>query len=149
MNISNKALVYMTLLVLLGMGILFYLNLSNILGGQTEPQPYLKHYAIRGIAVKRSNLLYTLNFDQQNQLADILNLSVLIQTVTTEQKKQTPAISEIIVYQFNGQPDLSLVPIGYADKNLIYSMPSWNPNGYLMDVSEGKLQNLLSQTYDH
>lgn len=144
---SNRLLISMTLLVLLGMAILLGLNLTAIFSGNRPSNAYLDPNKVRGIAVRHNQLLYTLNFSQQNEVINFINRSNPIAEIIPG-KRQNPNVDKIIIYQFGGAEDLIITPIAYVNNNLIYSTPQWNPNGYLMDVSEGKLQKLLSQTYD-
>lgn len=143
---SNRVILYLTALVLIGMVILFSLNLVNIFSGQPNSQAYIKHNQVRGIAVKHNQLLYTLNFRQQNDLIDLINRSLPTREMPNDTREDTP-IAQIVVYLF-GADDLVLSPVAYINDNLVYSTPQWNPNGYFMDLSNGTLKNLLSQTYD-
>jgi hypothetical protein len=136
----------MTALVLIGMGVLLSLNLVGIFSGQFSSQTYLKHNDVRGIAVKHHDLLYTLNFRQQNDVIDFFNRSVQIREMPTGNRIEIP-IQQIIIYLFNAT-DVVLTPIAYLDNNLLYSAPQWNADGYLLDLSDGALKDLLSQTYD-
>jgi hypothetical protein len=145
---SNRTLIYSTLFVILGMVILLALNMTSILTGEPINQTYLKYNNVRGMAIRHDQLLYTLNFQQQNSVIELLNKSILL-------TKETPANGEkanfdrIIVYQFNGKPDILIKPIGYdSNKNLLFSMPQISSEGNFMELSEGDLQSLLSQTYD-
>jgi hypothetical protein len=144
---NNKTLLYLTLLVLFGMAILFAINMTSILTGQPENQTYLKFNDVRGIAVAHNQLLYTLNFEQQNRIIDILNRAVRVVGVKPG-KRQRPTIEKIVVYQFDNKPDLIINPIAYVDQNLVFSIPQLEKDSYLMELSEGDLQQLLSQTYD-
>lgn len=144
---TNRTLLYLTLLVLVGIAILFALNMTSILTGQPEDQTYLKYNNVRGMAVSHNQLLYTLNFQQQNSVIDILNKAVRVVGVKPG-KRQKPTFERMVVYQFDGQPDVLINPIAYVDKNLVFSIPQWEKDNYLMELSEGDLQQLLSQTYD-
>jgi hypothetical protein len=144
---NNRTLFTLTGIVLLGMTILLGLNIKTILTGEPENQTYLKYNQVRGIAVQHKELLYTLNFKQQNQVISILNQSVRVLGLKPG-KRQRPDVAKIIIYQFNEQPDLVITPLVYVDNNLVYSIPQWNPNGDLMEVSEGVLKELLPETYD-
>lgn len=146
--ISNRFLVFMTALVLLGMGVLFVINFNSILGGKPIGQTYLEYNDVRGIAIKHKDSLYTLNFSQQNQLIDFINQSIKIQDYE-KQSISKPDFQQIIIYLFNGKPDLILEPVGYMNENLIYTNKEWNPSGYMRDVSAGSLKRFLSETYDH
>ena len=144
---KNRTLVFLTSFVILGMLALLALNMKSILMGQALNQTYLKYNHVRGMAVKANQLLYTLNFKQQNQVIDILNRSVRVVGVKPG-KRQRPEIENIVIYQFDGKPDLVINPIAYVDKNLVFTVPEWEQEGYLMELSGGNLQNLLSTTFD-
>lgn len=144
---NNRTLVYSTSLVILGMLILLGLNMTAIMSGKPENEKFLRYNHVRGMAVNHNQVLYTLNFTQQNKVIDILNRSVRVVGVKPG-KREKPAIDQIIVYQFDGKPDLIINPVAYVDKNLVFSAPEWEPEGYLMELSEGDLQTLLSKTYD-
>ncbi|MBA2367921.1 MAG: hypothetical protein H0V82_02720 [Candidatus Protochlamydia sp.] len=144
---SNRTLLFLTALVILGMITLFALNMQSILSGHPDDQTYLKYNHVRGVAVSYNDMLYTLNFDQQNELISILNRSVRVVGVKPGKRKK-PDIEQIIIYQFNDQPDLIIKPVAYVDNNLVFSAPAWNSDGYLMEISDGRLDQLLAQTYD-
>lgn len=147
MGISNRALIYMTGLVLLGMAVLFLLNLKTIVTGQEGLQTYIKYNDVRGIAVKYNKLLYTLNFQQQNDTVRFLNQSVP-KTNTDNSNREIPDIQQIIIYQFEGKPDILITPIAYSNDMLVYACPQWNAKSLLIEMSQGRLRELLSQTYD-
>lgn len=144
---NNRTLVYLTGFVILGMVVLLGLNMTNLLKGQSKTQTYLKYNHVRGMAIDHQKLLYTLNFQQQNEVIDILNESVRVVGVKPGKRKK-PDFEKVIVYQFDGKPDLIIKPIAYVGNNLVFSVAEWNPEGYLMELSEGKLQTLLSKSYD-
>jgi hypothetical protein len=144
---NNRTLIVLTSLVIAGMIILLAINMTSILTGQPANQTYLKYNDVRGVAVGHHQLLYTLNFNQQNTLITILNHAVRVVGVKPD-KRQKPEIDKIVIYQFNGKPDLTINPVAYIDKNLVFSVPQWEKEGFLMELSEGDLQRLLSQTYD-
>jgi hypothetical protein len=144
---NNRTLIYLTGFVIIGMLVLLALNMTSILTRQPESQAYLKFNDVRGMAINHNQLLYTLNFNQQNKVIEILNRSVRVVGVNPG-KRQKPDFEKMIVYQFEGKPDLVINPIAYVDKNLVFSVPEWDPSGYLMELSEGDLQDLLSKSYD-
>ncbi len=144
---SNRTLVYLTALVILAMLILLGINMGSILTGQPEDQTYLRYNDVRGMAVSHNQLLYTLNFKQQNTIIDILNKAVRTDEIKPG-NRQNPNIDKLIIYLFDNKPDLVLNPIAYVDQDLIFSVPQWGENGFLMELSEGRLKQLLSQTYD-
>lgn len=145
---SNRLLLYMTILVIAGMATLFALNLALILNETTQPQTHLNYNDVKGMAIKHQGLLYTLNFQQQNQVIEILNKSIRISQVNATRQRKIPDFEEIVIYQFEDKPDLIVTPIASINNKLIYSIPEWNQGGYLMEASEGELKRLLPQTYD-
>ena len=145
---SNRTLMWLTALVVLGMGVLLTLNLTRILMGHSDiPQVYLKFNEVRGMAVKHNGKLYTLNFNQQKNLINMINRMVPVIGIEEGQRTK-PDIEEIVVYQFGNQEDITITPVTYVDNDLIVSMTKWNPRGYLLDVSDGELRNLLNSTHD-
>jgi hypothetical protein len=144
---ENRTLVYLTSFVILSMLILLGINMTSILTGEPKTQTYLQYNNVRGMAVVHNQLPYTLNFDQQNAIVDIINRSVRVVGVKPG-KRQKPDIEQLIVYQFDDQPDLVIEPIAYVDQNLVFSVPQWETKGYFMELSDGGLYNLLSTTYD-
>ena len=144
---SNRTLVYLTTLVILAMAILLGVNMQSILTGQPENQTYLRYNDVRGMAVNHNQLLYTLNFKQQNTVIDILNEAIRINEIKPG-NRQPPNIEQLIIYQFDNKPDIVITPIAYVDQNLVFSAPLWGEDGFLMELSEGRLKELLSQTYD-
>lgn len=144
---KNQTVFTIALIFIAGISILFIINMNAILKGKNAEEQYLKYNNVRGIAVEHKDLLYTLNFNQQNNLVDILNHSVRVVGVKPD-KRQKPDISKIIIYQFGNQPDIVITPVAYVNKNLVYSAPAWNVDQYLMEISDGQLQQLLAQTYD-
>lgn len=144
---SNRLLLFMTALVLVGMATLLALNLNSIFTGIPGlSTSYLDHNDVKGMAVEHNKMLYTLNFTQQNDIIDILNRSVKLSEIEPG-PRQRPTIEHLTIYRF-GADNLVLTPIAYVNNNLIYSLPQWNANGFLMETSNGRLQKLLSQTYD-
>lgn len=144
---SNRTLFYLTLLVLAGMAVLLGLNLSSIFKGKPESQPYLQYNGVRGMAIEHKGLLYTLSFQQQNQVIELLNQVDSVQNVG-KGSQQKPDFTKLIVYLFDDKEDIVITPIAYVNQDLVFSAPQWSLNHYFMDVSEGQLQTLLSKTYD-
>lgn len=145
---NNKILIFMTALVLVGVGILLMINLKAIFQGKPLSQIYLNYNEVRGVAVQYKGKPYTLNFEQQNTFIDIVNRFIPIEKIESR-SPQKPEFEKIIVYQFNNKPDIIFTPVAYQNENLVFSVPVLQPQGYLKDVSEGKLSKLISETFDH
>lgn len=144
---NNRSLIYMTIAVVIGIAVLLFINLYHTFEGVPTEETYLKYNSVRGSAVEHDGKLYTLNFDQQNTLIQALNRSVRIKEVPTEGMIK-PNFTKIVIYQFNSSPDINIIPIGYVDHNLVFSAPQMVPNENLMDLSRGKLEKLILQTFD-
>jgi len=144
---KNRTAFTIALFFVLGVVALFAMNLSTILAKHTLDEKYLKYNHVRGMAVEYNDLLYTLNFKQQNDLVSLLNHSVRVVGVKPDKRKK-PEISKIIIYQFEDKPDIVITPVAYVNKNLVYSAPDWNEDNYLMEINDGRVQKLLAQTYD-
>jgi hypothetical protein len=144
---TNRTFFFMTIIVLAAMAILLGINLTSILTGKPEKQTYLKYNDVRGMAVGYNHLLYTLNFAQQKQVISILNRSVKVMGVKPG-KRERPAIEKMEIYLFEKRPTITITPIAYIDNNLVFTTPEWSEDGYLMEVSNGALKKLLTESYD-
>lgn len=142
---SNRTLTYMIIGMVVGIAILLMINLLSVIQ-VTTPDKYISPNNVRGSAVEHNQLSYTLNFAQQNTLISLLNRSVPF-GITPQPGRPAPDFEKIVIYQFNNAPDIIIIPIAYVDDGLLFSVPAWNPNGYLIDVSHGELKTLLSQIY--
>lgn len=141
---NNRTLIYMTSLVVACMAALLFINLIPIFW-PSKAEKYLSLKDVRGIDIEHHQIPYTLNFEQQNGLIEMLNMSIPIGF--TIKKENELNIEKITIYRF-GKPDLTIIPYGYEKDNLIFSIPDWNPDGLMQDISQGKLKQLLSKTYD-
>lgn len=110
-------------------------------------EKYLSFNGVRGMAIIHKNKPYTLNFDQQNSMIEMLNLSIPLQKLPANQAKTPVNFEKIIIYQFD-TPDLVLKPKEYLNDELIFSVPEWNSKLSMKDTSQGKLKKLLEQTFD-
>lgn len=144
---TPRTITLLTIFLVIGVGILLILNALPMLNKYTSDK-FISRNDVRGTAISHKKTLYTLNFDQQNALIDILNTSVPIAKSST-QAASTGLLDfdKIIFYQFE-KSDIELTPIAYVDNNLVFSVPEWNPNGFLKENSNGALKKLLSQTFD-
>ncbi len=145
---NNRLLLNLTLVVVGCMAIILIMNLSRIF---VEPlrEKYLRYNDVRGSAIEHKSLLYTFNFEQQNEL--IKNLNHALPITKNSLNPSSPAsldFSKLIIYRFKA-PDLILTPIAYDEhENLIFSLPEWNPDDYLQEISQGAMKELISTTYD-
>lgn len=127
------------------MGALFFIRLLPN-NATFEPEKYILKGDVKGIEIVHNDKPYTLNFEQQNTLIDYLNQSLPVNT--NFRIDPNLPFSKIIIYRFKGAP-LELTPITLVGTDLVFSAPTWNPNGYLRDISVGRMNKLLNNTFDH
>ena len=145
---SSQIVNWMTAAVVAGIFILLAMNLSTHLQITGPHEVFIKPGEVKGSSVEHKGKLFTLNFNQQNNLIDYLNTAVPVKKSDYENAVNKTEISKIILVRFNA-PDIEITPIGLEGKNLVFSAPTWNNSSYLMDLSGGQLVPLLESTYDH
>lgn len=160
MNTRTTAI--MTVAVLAGFAVILLMNTVSFFG--VEAYKYLSPNMIRGIAVQHNELLYTLNFDQQNRFIGIINRSIPITQAMLEKRKASgqadQEIQRVIIYQFNA-PDLEVKPVAYVNKlnsapgqddrsplAMAFTVQELAPSGLLEETTPGELKQLFSETYD-
>ncbi len=144
---NNRTLLYMTGVVIGGIAILLIINLFYTFRGNPSEQTYLKYNFIHGSAIEHQGKLYTLNFAQQNALIETINRSVRVTELPSGDAVKAD-FSKIVVYRFQA-PVVTVTPAGFFSENLVYKAPQLVSPDYLMELSRGQLETLLSQTYDH
>ncbi len=137
----------LTTLMLVGIAILFIVNLFPMLGGPAVATNRLSPGEIRGMALMHDQLPWTLNFEQQNDVVSYLNTAIPIGKEKANIDQEKLPFTTLVIYFFNA-PDLVLNPLGYSDNELIFSIPEWNKTGYIKDVSVGDFKKLLTNAYD-
>lgn len=142
----NNFTTYLTLLVLIGMGIILMLNFTRFIT-QEKNERYLSYNGVRGMALDHNKQLWTLSFEQQNKAIEQINLCLPIGKSAQHQDGKPLDFGRIVIYRFNA-PDLYLTPIAYDGNNLVFESKEWNPDGRLLDVSGGAFDALLRSTYD-
>ena len=159
---GRRITLVMTLLVLGGFSVILLMNVAAFLG--VVHSRYISPNEVRGMAVEHSGILYTLSFEQQNTIVDILNRAIPISQDNLKARKASPSypvdIQRIVIYRFNA-PDIEIHPVGYVLKttsivnseksehfNLVFSVPEWNPHGFLEEAASDELHKLLPTTYD-
>jgi hypothetical protein len=143
---SNQTIVFMIFIVLSCISLILVLNVAEIFSSPLN-EKYIAYNDVRGVAVEKNNLLYTLNFDQQNQLIEYLNMAMPVGKTALMQTKTPLNFTKIIVYRFN-KSDLIMTPLEINNQDLVFSIPDWNPNGYIKDITLGKLNALIAETSD-
>jgi hypothetical protein len=142
---NNQVMFYLSAVALAAIGFILVFNMSEIFSGPIN-ETYLSFNDVEGMAIVHHGLPYTLNFKQQTQTIEYLNRALPVGKSDIGDGEPLN-FSKLVIYRFN-KPALDAVLIGYENNNLIFSVPEWNPNGYIKDVSVGDFKNLLAQTYD-
>jgi len=113
-----------------------------------EPtQPFLQYNDVNGMSVEHGNLLFTLNFEQQNDVIKFVNTAISIEKPVLSNSNTPLPYRKIVVYRFDA-PNIEISPLGFENDNLVFTASVWNQNKPLMERSGGQLKKLLEQTYD-
>ncbi|MBS4168751.1 hypothetical protein [Parachlamydia sp. AcF125] len=144
---NSQTLWLMTLLVLVGMGILFLMNFTPALHQATLEKKQLDLNDIKTITIEREGKPHTLSLEQQIELIKYLNLAHPVQKSPHENQLDPIDFEKITVYRFK-HPELTIIPVGYMGPNLLFSSLELNPSGYMRDSSEGKFKNFIAQSIE-
>lgn len=160
---SKRLTLAMTFIVLAGFGVILLMNIAALVG--FFPSRYISPNDVRGMAIEHNQKLYTLNFDQQNQMIDIFNRLIPVSQELIEKRKVVPKkpleIQKIVIYRFNA-PDIEVRPVAFISKSLspssneeeidsistVFFVPAWNPSGLLEESATDSAYKTLINTYD-
>lgn len=143
---SNRILVIFLIIAVVGILLLLAINSSHLFSSAPH-KGYLSRGETRGIELYHQGKPYTLNFEQQESLIDLLNRATPVEKVEVDLQSKPPLdFEKIVIYRFNA-PNIILTPIGYKDNQLLFSVPEWSQKPF-QDNSQGTLRTLLSHTYD-
>lgn len=113
---------------------------------RTHHEKYILRGDVQGTEIIHNSIAYTLNFEQQTKLLDYLNQSLPVGS--DSKKNSSPFLfTKFIIYRFQAPP-LEFIPIAVLGNDLLFSAPTWNPNGYMRETSSGEMLNLLNSTFD-
>lgn len=144
---SNRTLTFLLAVVIVGMCALILLNMTGLYWN-VPSEKFLSHNNVKGMDIVHSEKHYPLNFKQQNQVINILNRSVKIgHEAYFEGEEGDIEWDHLTIYQFEG-PTLEVKPVAFLDRQLLFRVAQWNPEGLLRETGPGNLHPLLSQTYD-
>lgn len=143
---SDRSLNIFTVIIVACIFILLAVNYLPSFATRIK-DPFLTNNGVEGVEVFHATLPYTLNFDQQNYLIDVINNSERIGKELIKKDTSQIPFTKILIYQFN-KPAVTLTPINVVDKNIVFEVPEWNPNGYIQEKSAGELLKMLSNTFD-
>jgi hypothetical protein len=130
---------------LIGMMLLFALNIIPYLT-QNSLSTYIRQDAVLGMAIQHDGLLYTLNFDQQKEVIDILNRALPVDKYRSEPSDRPLDFEKIVIYRFDGS-QIDIKPLAWVRDNLVFSAPDWSIPP-LKEVSKARLFEILQNSYD-
>jgi hypothetical protein len=145
---SARLAITMTLTAFLAVFAIAFINGINNLG--VASCRFISPNAIRGMAIEHQGLVYTLNFNQQNDLAEAFNLAIP-STTNIEVLTNSP-VSKVVIYRFNAS-DIYVELLGFSDNSehsqiLVFKNHEWFP-GMLSTHVPKDYSSMLSNTYDH
>lgn len=150
---NSRNVFFMTFAVIIGIVVILAMNIVSALG--IHKSKYLSPNDVRGIAIEHKGLPYTLNFEQQNAIVELLNHSKPIskEIPKTEKSLAQPNFEKIIIYRFHAA-DIEIHPIAYSLKKdkgdaLVFSSPELYSKGFLQESVPDDFKKFISKTFDH
>lgn len=142
---SNQNLWAMTIALLAGIGLLFVMNMTPVLDSLNFEKNRLELNDVQAISIEKDGKQHVLNLQQQVELVKYLNLAVPVEKKTYENQTDQIDFERIVISRLKNQPEVVITPVGYIRNNLLFSAPSWNPKGYMRDLSDGGLKKIITQ----
>ena len=112
---NNRTFNILGLIVLSVVGLLFLINLRQYLFADKQ-EGFLIQDRINGMAVLHKKKLYTLSFDQQKEVVRLLNQSLPVKGVGSDQSKEEPDFDKIVIYLFDADP-INVTPLAWTDRS--------------------------------
>lgn len=145
---STRTITYLTVAVLVAIGVLLFNQVTNLVSQGSAPSTgRLVFEDIRGIDLYYKGVPYPLNFDQHNDFIYMFNGAIELAVKPDAMKESSSGLNKLVVYFFN-KPDATITVAGVIGTDLVFSAPTWLPNGYLKDMTNGELLELLSKSHD-
>ncbi len=132
------------LVLLVVMTVMVMRSFTNDTAVQAAPDKYFGPNDIRGSAIVYKGKPYTFNFLQQTRFIDFLNRTITVGTLESHNTKLP--FDKIVIYLFGGK-EIELTPVDLSDDNIYFSAPALQKDGYVQDVTQGRLLQLLKGTY--
>lgn len=143
---SDRTLVFLIGIVIALMVVLVIMNYVKVAEKEGEEEK-IGINEIRGMEIYHEEVPYTLNLNQQVNVAKYLNTATRFQP---EKELKSPSnVEKILIYRFDNQEPLEITPVYYENSQLVFSAPSLSSRGLFMDNSKGKLQQILANAYDN
>ncbi|MDP1836240.1 MAG: hypothetical protein Q8K75_10000 [Chlamydiales bacterium] len=143
MNARNA--IYAALVIIVLVGILLLRSSVQIVP-ENRVTTLLQPNDIRGMEIVYKNLPYTLNFDQQQEMLELINRCIPVGKISAS-PGGLPYFKKIVVYLF-GRPSIELNQVDFAENEFYFQAPGLNADGFLMDVSGGRMFQLVESAHD-
>jgi hypothetical protein len=143
MNARNA--IYAAVLIIVLVGILLLRSSFHVIP-DNRVVGFIQANDVRGMEIVFRDRPYTLNFNQQQEMLELINRCVPVGKIRGA-KTPLPGFSKIVVYLF-GQPNIELAAIDFSENEFYLQSPTLNPGGYLMDVSAGRMARLVESAHD-
>ena len=141
---NARTLYTLTAILIATFGLLFIIRFAQMIN-DSSGHTYISPNDVRGSAIHHHGTLYTLSFEQQNNLLASLNNA---QAARSSDVDTMSDIKEIVIYRFEGEPDIIITPLGFVGDQLLFNAPMWHRDGPLIETSGGALKELLIQAYE-
>lgn len=96
---------------------------------------------VRGAAVMSGEIPYTLNFDQENTLINIINQS---EPHTDAAAQVKFPLSKIVIYRFAKEPEIEIIAKGAVGSRIVYQAEPISKGVFLIEKEEGSLRKLIN-----
>ncbi len=142
---NTRFAIYATAIIVVMVGLLLLRAFVTVAPQQID-SGYLDPYKIRGTELVFKGKPYTLNFEQQQEAVELINRCIPIGKLRGS-PIPPPGMDKIVVYLFDKKP-VELTPINVSQDEFTFKAPALNSEGYLLDVSAGRLWRLLETAHD-
>lgn len=144
---KTSTLVMLSALVIASMGLLVVMNFAPVFQKLAAEKKFIDLNDIQAISIERDGKPHILNLEQQIALVKYLNQTVPVENKTYENQGDKVNFQQITIHRFN-QPEIVIKPVATIGRDLLLSIPEWNPSGYMRDLSSGALQNIIDQSVE-
>lgn len=109
---------------------------------------FLSAGSVQGVTLKSHGKIYPLNLEQQNRIISILRKATAADDDLLSTQPTPPSIDKLIVHSLD-IPDVDVIPLGYVDGNMVFQMERWQPEGFMVENSDGELKEILQKAIGH
>lgn len=154
---NSRVMIYLIIAVIACIAVLIGMNVAGAFG--LMPAKYVTPNEVKGVSIEHNDKMYTLNFEQQRKVVDILNRTIKVNPEEAQKVNHTLPIevTKIVLYKFNGD-DVNVQIVGYIgndSKNptdrivtMVFSIPQWNKSSLLEESFPNEMLKVLSTSFD-